>query len=244
MIAARQIAFGGSAKKFTASDYIQDGLIAMWDGIENVGFGEPHDSSATTWKNLAGGKDIEIYTQNAEWNDSALVGKERSFVNATTVLGLGSLAMPSTYETVEVVINSYDNSRIWVLFMHGEPLSTSHIAFANYKRGLQFAYINGRGGGINLEELPTEGVRFGAARVGTSPSQEGGECYINGLPNTKILSRSNLSSAARFGEGFRSNEINAAPFVGEVCAMRFYNRALTAEEIAYNYEIDKARFNI
>jgi hypothetical protein len=123
-------------------------------------------------------------------------------------------------------------------------MSTSHIALANPIRGLQFAYINGRGGGVDLNELPAEGVRFGAARVGTSPSQEGGECYLNGLPNVKIFSRSKLSPVARFGEGSRSSEYNAAPFVGEVCAMRFYSRALTAEEIAYNYEIDKARFNI
>jgi hypothetical protein len=240
-----EFVLGSDIIDYTAKDYIQDGLIAMWDGIENVGFGEPHDSSATTWKNLAGGEDIEIYTQNAEWNDSALVGKERSFVNANTVLGLGSLAMPSTYETVEIVINSYDNSRIWVLFMHdGLPMSASHIALANHTRGLQFAYINGVGGGIDINELPTEGVRFGAARVGTSPSQAGGECYINGLLNTKPFNRSNYSPAARFGEGYRSNEYNAAPFVGEVCAMRFHSRALTAEEIVHNYEIDKARFGL
>jgi hypothetical protein len=152
--------------------------------------------------------------------------------------------MPSTYETVEIVINSYDNSRSWVLFMHGSPMTTSHISLANETRGLQFACINGPSGGIPIGDLPAEGVRFGAARVGTSPSQEGGECYMNGLPNTKYFNRSNFAGAARFGEGFRSNETNAAPFIGEVCAMRFYSRALTAEEIAYNYEIDKARFNI
>ena len=35
----------------TAEDYIQNGLVSMWDGIENTGYGM-HDSSATSWKNL------------------------------------------------------------------------------------------------------------------------------------------------------------------------------------------------
>lgn len=35
MIAAHQIAFGGSSKGLSAKSYIQDGLVAMWDGIES-----------------------------------------------------------------------------------------------------------------------------------------------------------------------------------------------------------------
>ena len=40
----------------TARDYVQDGLVAMWDGIENAGWGE-HDATATTWKDLVGNMD-------------------------------------------------------------------------------------------------------------------------------------------------------------------------------------------
>ena len=43
----------------TAKDYIQDGLVAMWDGIENAGWGT-HNSSATTWKDLLGGQELEF----------------------------------------------------------------------------------------------------------------------------------------------------------------------------------------
>jgi hypothetical protein len=40
----------------TARDYVQDGLIAMWDGIENAGWGT-HDPNATEWKDLMGSLD-------------------------------------------------------------------------------------------------------------------------------------------------------------------------------------------
>lgn len=30
----------GDVETYTASDYVQEGLVAMWDGIENAGLGE------------------------------------------------------------------------------------------------------------------------------------------------------------------------------------------------------------
>ena len=33
--------------------YVQDGLVAQWDGIDNAGTGT-HDPAATTWKELKG----------------------------------------------------------------------------------------------------------------------------------------------------------------------------------------------
>lgn len=46
---------GPDVAKFvpTAKDYVQDGLISMWDGIENAGWGV-HDPNATVWKDLSG----------------------------------------------------------------------------------------------------------------------------------------------------------------------------------------------
>ena len=41
--------------EYTAKDYIQDGLVAIWDGIENVGYGL-HDDDATIWKDCINGR--------------------------------------------------------------------------------------------------------------------------------------------------------------------------------------------
>lgn len=43
----------------TAKDYVQDDLIAMWDGIENAGWGV-HDQKATVWKDLIRGELLNI----------------------------------------------------------------------------------------------------------------------------------------------------------------------------------------
>ena len=53
MCAARNALLSGGAK-LSAKSYVQDGLVAMWDGIENAGWGV-HDASATTWTDLIGG---------------------------------------------------------------------------------------------------------------------------------------------------------------------------------------------
>ena len=39
--------------------YITDGLVAMWDGEWNAGWGV-HDAAATTWKDLVGTRDATM----------------------------------------------------------------------------------------------------------------------------------------------------------------------------------------
>ena len=48
-VAAADFAVAGGASRM----YVQRGLVAQYDGIDNAGTGT-HDSSATTWKNLTG----------------------------------------------------------------------------------------------------------------------------------------------------------------------------------------------
>ena len=52
------------------NSYVKDGLVAMWDGTENAGWGT-HDASATTWKDLIGTDDFTV-TANAHWSDNGI----------------------------------------------------------------------------------------------------------------------------------------------------------------------------
>lgn len=224
---------------YTARDYVQDGLIAMWDGIENAGWGV-HDPSATVWVNLAGGSigNIALYTQNCEWASDALIGKERSFVDSSTVLALGTCPMPNDYSTCELVLKAGNST--FVVFSKG-TLSEGNAAVGRFRtdRELQLAFVNGTGGGV----VHSANTRYYAARTGSS-FVEGGETYKNGARSSLLHSRTAISGANRFGEGYRTNASNASPFVGELCAMRFHSRALTAAEIAHNYTVDKERFKL
>lgn len=70
----------------TTVDYISDGLIAMYDGIENVGLGT-HDESATIWVDLIGSND-GVLTGTTQWQSNCL------YLN-----GSGYVALPEYNET-------------------------------------------------------------------------------------------------------------------------------------------------
>jgi hypothetical protein len=106
MIAARQIAFGGSTKESTAKLYIQDGLVAMWDGIENTGWGT-HDANATVWKDLVGTRDVPM--TNVSWgNDECIFDG----VNSYGELYHGQI---SNMITCEVCFRSYNPTSFQML---------------------------------------------------------------------------------------------------------------------------------
>lgn len=53
----------------TASDYVQDGLAFMWDGIENIGFGES-DPTSRQWLDLITGMPINLCSAASFSGDS------------------------------------------------------------------------------------------------------------------------------------------------------------------------------
>ena len=72
---------GPDINPISARSYVNDGLIAMWDGIENAGWGQ-HNSSATTWKDLIGTNDLDTMNSNTFGDNCALITDAR--------LGIGS----------------------------------------------------------------------------------------------------------------------------------------------------------
>ena len=54
MIAAGQIFLGGK-KALTARSYVSQGLVTMYDGIENAGWGTHGTGTLYSWADLAGG---------------------------------------------------------------------------------------------------------------------------------------------------------------------------------------------
>ena len=94
----------------SASLYVQDGLVAIWDGIENVGEGV-HDSSAPTWVDLVAGIELSSDAQLSWGNDYLYVNSQcltRS-TEALAYLQQSFFNMPKegigAGYTIEVVVN-------------------------------------------------------------------------------------------------------------------------------------------
>ena len=107
----------GTACAATSASYVQRGLIAQWDGIDNAGTGV-HDPNATVWKDLKGNLDMTL-TSKGRWMPRG---------NSLFVSGLGAQGTSAApaYKTIEVVYRMAKNGGR-LLFVSG--LASRIVAF-------------------------------------------------------------------------------------------------------------------
>ena len=235
--------------KPTAKDYVQTGLVAMWDGIENAGWGT-HDASATTWKDLSGGgRDLTV-------RDIALWGDTYLYCDGTAYSAY--LTGATAYQSIECVYKT-----------------DSYMIVRNNTSGTRTIFYAGRSARLlNTPELRTDqahendipraGVELYSVDsqivLGIATANNGAVHQIcgvysdasAGVPNKGYFNGQvsqnttvwNWGSSPNTCVGDRQIDQLGWPWNGKVFAIRLYSRALTAAEIAANYAIDKARFNL
>lgn len=234
-----------SSDSYTASDYIQDGLVALWDGIENIGF-LSHDDSSRVWVDLVGGMEIPTVMPSLSWGNDALV---REGVDGLTYDTGIDFSDPLSERTFEFVI-SYDadyvdtSANYFVARLNG--LGT-WLCFWNRMR---FGIALYAGGGIKETIFEQPSFRGSVALVGSgdpyiiNPSQRHFAYYYqNGIY---------LGNGAFGGNGEASTKIELfaagrnwpSPNTIKVHCIRIYNRALTADDVYQNWCVDKERFGL
>lgn len=214
------------AMAYTSKSYVQDGLIAQWDGIDNVLLDgvRLHDANAEVWSDLTGnGNDFAVGsywgTQLDSWTDTSL--KAKSCYNVPCNKSC------SDYVTIEICAKH--NQMYQCLFNSGDGLK-KFIAVMN--NSVQF-YNAG-----NMNYDIGKAAFFQAAAV-HSPTVSSPVVYTNGVPTARISSDSwgDNTAGTCLGRG-----VDNYQFTGEYYAIRLYNRALTPEELAKNAKIDAVRF--
>ena len=219
-----------AAKMPTARDYVQNGLVAMWDGIENAGWGI-HDSTARTWKALVGNIDLPLdnYPSQIYFTSNSLYTSN------------GRLAERQDVEVVEGPIT------FEICWSRDSKLNTSADTRSNYGQcnldifSGKFWFKTSSDGGImsDVNGRAQESVPFTMSVVGTM----GGAWntltpYVNAVQTSGSKYGSAISTiGVRIGSGWN------VP-ISRHHNIRVYARTLTAEEIAHNYNIDKRRFNL
>lgn len=221
-------------KHWTARDYVQNGLVAMWDGIENAGWGT-HDSNATVWKDLVGTDDLSIGSDitKAKFEATAL-WRNLSLGNLVS----GNLSFPLTIEMLIDVDASFSgtdtNPRLFA-FNTGSPRREIDCYTANPSRAPRLYD-------------PTKYAEFNRSSIGLWSIS----CYF--ADTTSVVLRENIcgktysTSLSAVDPPVRLNigawQSTYSAMKGLYHVVRVYSRALTADEIAYNYNIDKVRFNL
>ena len=226
---------------FNTKDYIQSGLVAMYDGIENAGV-DRHDNNATVWKDLTNnGYDGEL-TSLVSWNsDSLLITKD--CIPCVVPNDIGNVLHTKIF-TIEVV----------------------NLGSNRNRRGTIFGNYNADGGnGFNIE------WRYGNGTIYTYRAYFNGSPDISTTKQYAANTKQSITLTLRendlkmyYDAGIfysRSTQTIRAPGITKYClggemgrgnmaargnlyCVRIYNRDLTADEIAHNYTIDKVRFNL
>ena len=227
-MAASMAALAGSA-----SLYVQDGLVACWDGIENGG-ANTHNPSATVWKDLVGGYEFTLTGVTVEDDRMTFAGSTSSYgtLSATDTTSTFVAAKNGTMEIVYVC----RSTSLQVLL---QSTAESGLAFGLYNAS---SIITHSASSEDRKPL----ISFTSGTTTNSVSVR----FTSGAPASAIangesrtLSGSNYwgsPDAAMTFIGKRASD--ALAFPGSIYCIRLYNRQLSNDEIAANHALDVKRF--
>ena len=223
----------------TAKDYVQNGLIAMWDGIENVGYGQ-HDDNATSWADLTGGganwllKDShtpEMFEVGSDYVKilSTISYEGRGYCSPSWTSVDDLVSCEIVFDADNVDMTNITNARRVFGFMASGT--------GNRSLWLQSGYVN-----CGYVQYPCASVPQG----------------VNSLSVDFGVQRAMLNGAffesTRRGPGWigmRGPSISGYGYGDAYCAvgakikaLRVYGRSLTDTERLANYAVDRVRFNL
>lgn len=245
--------------ELSSYSYIQDDILAMWDGIENYARGV-HDSTLNGWNDISGNN--HSITQKSTsgthptWNDNALVlstGNKFAYGNGDVIFtGKSAATFESVFDVtqttyfipigafrqnrqnIRIQINRQQASEGGVVIpvisnlTDGTKTGLAVIPTANWK----YLYSNIFSGVITIDENNL--VKFYA----------NGELYVQF--QLSVTFSSTYASRYGFAPFYDFDKLNDTWDRGtaKAHAFRLHGRVLTAAEIAANYAVDKARFNL
>ena len=227
----------GMADGVAASSYVQNGLVACWDGIENAGAGT-HDADATVWKDIVGGYEFALTGVTVDADRMTFAGNATSYgtLDAAGTTATFGAAMNGTLEIVYVSRNGNVNQILLqappgIGMSFGELISgNTHliVPFTTSGTTKQPTYVFTSGTATNSVSLRCEsGAAVAAIANGASLSRTVDGGYWSGTGTETFV-------------GNRASK--AAGFPGSIYCIRLYSRQLTDWEIAYNNLVDQARF--
>lgn len=249
----------GIVTRYTAADYVQDGLVLHYDGIQNLGTDRPHSSDATTWKNLApaGGYDTTLTaiaspTDIGHWeSDGYRLEGDSSFQygssftvpsNQTQQVALlaNYLEQPTGERYIFYAVKNNSIGYAGSLSLRYDANNT-WIDYATHENGNRVSPILSAKGAPISYITAVRGDDFTAAFMGTAKptanttrwNTDSARMALTSVPQDTVFPSFGIGASA--GNGLR--------LVGTIRNYRLYNRVLEDSEIAANRVIDDYRFH-
>ena len=227
----------------STSDYVQDGLVAQWDGVENAGVGV-HEDSPSAWVDIVGGLEIAIpewVTVESNGFYSVSSTASRTCPTISSISGLGN---DVTIEVVAERVMWRDKTNYGNL----QPVITSPYA--------KFGYRQDSTAGIYYQmPIGTDNKLW--LYTSTSGSFDVSECHTytarvtmpKDESNTLLVDAATVPGWAKEGaDGMPTDPPTNWTFFSapradvRLHAIRVYNRKLTDAEVTANAAVDNVRF--
>ena len=231
------LAAGADGGGYTSASYVQEGLIAQWDGIDNAGTGT-HNPLSAVWKDLKGSCDMTLLNNGESWvNGKAL------YVDGAGAAG--STAAPR-YTTIEVVYKMAGGACLFVSGLKWGNTDWYISRIVAFSGGTRAIFTNAHSGQtISIPDANGDVVHSlsavyedNSSDVVISASMDG---YVR-AQNTVQTSWYDATGVVMVGD--RKTTARSEPWAGEIYAIRLYDRALSVGELAANQKVDEARFGM
>ena len=227
---------------YSARNYLQDGLIGHWDGIENGGYGV-HDSTQSIWCDLVGGNhlvksgssNIFVHADGFKW-----VNIKQTYLQSLQRF----YGLDTTGYTFEILAEAYTHSNLC-----NDMLS---FQYNTYNYGFSIFWYNQYtpyGYKITYDQPDRyTGIMDSAGITSYSrvvyPNRLGREDFINAVQLRTVTSTQMTSEGAFLSVGALRPDFMTGRVSGnfKIYCIRLYNRMLTETEVTYNHTVDKVRF--
>ena len=231
-----------------ASSYVQRGLVAQYDGIENAGVGL-HDANAATWADLTGnGNDGTVGSAVSwlpdGWTNAATgwpvsVGNGLSATTGSGYFTAEFACTPARTSTRECFFSQYNQDAALV----DGALALEHNSGADSSGKLRYFLL--RAGNVQstdiLTDLTIAADEFASVSAAVTPSNRvfrlNGTAAFTNSAAVPVVPASCPSIIG--GDPYRPT----FAFYGTYNAFRLYDDALTADESAVNAAVDAIRFD-
>ena len=241
MLGADSIPFHNEVAFPSAIDYIQDGMVRHFDGIENAGY-ETHWDGA--WLDIVTGQYAALCPESF-WQENCLSRRTKNEsigYMATVTTDSYSIGLVRKFKTIEIVADitaqgfvfcdqSYyiEAQKQWN--PHGYIWATSSRLYLGHYSAFSCIKMSGPATYAFTQEVDANG-EYATTGAFVNGIREDGPAW-NSYYNSIIIS---IGGGTRTGTGRN--------ILGDIYAVRTYDRPLTDEELAYNHQLDCERFGL
>ena len=239
-------------ERWGADRYVQSGLIAQFDGLENVAYGAQHSDTATQWTSITGtvsnlkfsfsgrSGSVGSWRPDGRYFDGNSKGATTAnitlgdvwTVQATMTMNMNQQLTSKTSPASQYpIVFAADGDSISA-YLNNDGSTTTKLYFKSDS-------YNGLSGANNRASIATFGGRYLTAAFDRTGTNKTYFTQDSALGSGKANSSNNTVPSLKYWIGGTDENHYAK---GTMHSLRIYSRLLTDAEMAQNREVDEVRF--